>query len=171
MKSYLLIPAILILCGCGMMKKMADSVYIRQRTPASNDAVGLDSLLIVGNGNSATQRIIEDVMPLFSERLKERGIKSTSVFVSYSQQRINEAEFDNRNYAYTLWIYEQDRSLQQLGDYHYLVPLAMKLTDNRTSDNVWIATSIFNDLVKKKFYKERYAGTLVLLFRASGFVK
>jgi hypothetical protein len=61
--------------------------------------------------------------------------------------------------------------MQRLDDYNYLVPLAMKLTDNRTSDNVWIATSIFNDVVKKRFYKERYAGTLVLLFRASGFVK
>lgn len=171
MKSYLLIPAILMLCSCGMMKKMADSVYIQQRTPAKHDAVALDSLLIVGNGNSATQRIMEDVMPLFRERLKQRGIESTSVFISYSQQRINETEFDNRNYAYTLWIYEQDKSLQNLGEYNYLVPLAMKLTDNRTADNVWIATSIFNDLVKKKFYKERYAGTLVLLFRASGFVK
>ena len=171
MKSYLVIPAMLLLCGCGMMKKMADSVYIHQRTPAKKDADALDSLLIVGNGNSATQRIMEDVMPLFIERLKERGIASTSIFVSYSNQKINEAEFDNRNYAYTLWIYEQDRSLQRLGEYNYLVPLAMKLTDNRTSDNVWIATSIFNDLVKKRFYKERYAGTLVLLFRASGFVK
>ena len=61
--------------------------------------------------------------------------------------------------------------MQRLDEYNFLVPLAMKLTDNRTSDNVWIATSIFNDVVKKKFYKERYAGTLELLFRASGFVK
>ena len=171
MKSYLLIPAICILCSCGMMKKMADSVYIHQRTPPQKDSEGLDSLLIVGNGNSATQRIMEDVVPLVIERLKERGITSTSVFISYSNKRINEAEFDNRNYGHTLWIYEQDRSLQNLGEYNYLVPLAMKLTDNRTSDNVWIATSIFNDVVKKRFYKERYAGTLVLLFRASGFVK
>jgi len=152
------------------MKRMADSVYIQQRTPAVDDAA-LDSLLIVGNGNSATQRIMEDVIPYFIERLKQRGIKSTSVFVSYSKQRINEAEFDNKNYAYTLWIYEQDRHMQRLDEYNFLVPLAMKLTDNRTSDNVWIATSIFNDVVKKKFYKERYAGTLELLFRASGFVK
>ena len=171
MKSYLVIPAMLLLSSCGMMKKMADSVYIHQRTPAKFDAAALDSLLIVGNGNSATQRIMEDVMPLFIERLKERGIASTSVFISYSNQKINESEFDNRNYAYTLWIYEQDRSLQHLGEYNNLIPLAMKLTDNRTSDNVWIATSIFNDLVKTRFYKERYAGTLVLLFRASGFVK
>ena len=171
MKNYFLIPAIAFLCSCNVMKKMADSIYIQQRTPAKQDAASMDSLLIVGNGNSATQRIMEDVMPLFRERLKQRGINSTTVFISYSQQKINEAQFDNRNYAYTLWIYEQDRSMQQLGEYNYLVPLAMKLTDNRTSDNVWIATSIFNDLVKKKFYKERYAGTLVLLFRASGFVK
>ena len=161
----------LLLCGCGMMKKMADSVYIHQHTPAKHDTEALDSLLIVGNGNSATQRIMEDVMPLFIERLKQRGIASASVFISYSNQKINESAFDNRNYAYTLWIYEQDRSLQHLGEYNNLIPLAMKLTDNRTSDNVWIATSIFNDLVKKRFYKERYAGTLVLLFRASGFVK
>lgn len=160
-----------MLCSCNMMKKMADSVYIQQRTPVKNDTEALDSLLIVGNGNSATQRIMEDVIPLFIERLKQRGIPSTSIFISYSKQRINEADFDNRNYAYTLWIYEQDRSLQDLADYNYLVPLAMKLTDNRTSDNIWIATSIFNDIVKKRFYKERYAGTLVLLFRASGFVK
>ena len=77
----------------------------------------------------------------------------------------------NRNYAYTLWIYEQDRTLQKLDGYDYLVPLAMKLTDNRTSDNVWIATSIFNDIVKKKFYKEKYAGTLMLIFRANGIIK
>lgn len=154
-----------------MMKKMADGVYIHQRTPPKHGAPALDSLLIVGNGNSATQRIMEDVMPLFIERLKQRGIQSTSVFISYSNQRINETEFDKKNYAYTLWIYEQDRSLQHLGDYNYLVPLALKLTDNRTSDNVWIATSVFNDVVKKRFYNERYAGTLVLLFRASGFVK
>lgn len=171
MKNYLLIPAIFLVCSCNMMKKMADTIYIQQRTPAASDAEKMDSLLIVGNGNSATQRIMEDVVPLFIERLKDRGIHSTSVFVSYTHKRINEAEFDNKNYAYTLWIYEQDRHMQRLDDYNYLVPLAMKLTDNRTSDNVWIATSIFNDIVKKRFYKERYAGTLVLLFRASGFVK
>jgi len=171
MNKNFAIVFIALFCSCNAMKRMADSVYIQQRTSASNDAQLMDSLLIVGNGNSATQRIMEDVMPFFIERLKQRGIKSTSVFVSYSNKRINEAEFDNRNYAYTLWIYEQDRSLQKLDDYNYLIPLAMKLTDNRTSENVWIATSIFNDVVKKKFYKERYAGTLVLLFRASGFVK
>ena len=75
------------------------------------------------------------------------------------------------NYAYTLWIYEQDKTLQKLDGYDYLVPLAMKLTDNRTSDNVWIGTSVFNGIVKKKFYKEKYAGTLLLIFRANGIVK
>jgi hypothetical protein len=153
------------------MKKMQDSVYIHQRTPMNNDRPYVDSLLIVGNGNSATQRIMEEVMPLFIQKLKERGVKSRSVFVSYSNQKINEAAFDNKNYGYTLWIYEQNRASQKLDEYDYLVPLAMKLTDNRTSQNVWIATSVFNDIVKKKFYKERYAGTLALLFQASGFVK
>lgn len=171
MKAYAIILLIIFCSSCNVMKKLEDSVYIHQRTQPGNDAPPMDSLLIVGNGNSATQRIIEDVMPLFIERLKQRGIKSTSMFVSYSNQKINESQFDNKNYAYTLWIYEQDRHLQSLDEYTYLVPLAMKLTDNRTSDNVWIATSIFNDIVKKKFYRERYAGTLVLLFRASGFVK
>lgn len=153
------------------MKRLEDSVYIQQRTPAVNETLAIDSLLIIGNGNSATQRIIEDVMPFFIDRLKQRGISSKTVFVSYSKQRINEAEFDNRKYGYTLWIYEQDRDLQRLKDYNYLVPLAMKLTDNRNAENVWIATSIYNDLVKKKFYKEKYAGTLALLFRASGLIK
>lgn len=153
------------------MKRLEDSVYIQQRTPAVNETLAIDSLLIIGNGNSATQRIIEDVMPFFIDRLKQRGISSKTVFVSYSKQRINEAEFDNRKYGFTLWIYEQDRDLQRLKDYNYLVPLAMKLTDNRNAENVWIATSIYNDLVKKKFYKEKYAGTLALLFRASGLIK
>jgi hypothetical protein len=153
------------------MKKLEDDVYIQQRTPFNKDYPQLDSILIVANGNSSTKRIMEDVMPYFTNGLKERGVKATSVFVSYSDKRIDESEFNNRNYAYTLWIYEQDRALQKLDGYEYLVPLAMKLTDNRTSDNVWIATSIFNDLVKKKFYKERYAGTLMLIFRVNGIVK
>ena len=172
MKSSLLIliPALLV-CSCNMMKKMEDGVYIQQRTPLSKDYPQLDSILIVANGNSATKRIMEDVMPYFTNGLKERGVNATSVFVSYSDKRIDESEFNNRNYAYTLWIYEQDRTLQKLDGYEYLVPLAMKITDNRTSDNVWIATSIFNDLVKKKFYKERYAGTLMLIFRANGIIK
>ena len=172
MKKCMLIPtAGLLLCGCNVMKKMEDGIYIQQRTSVNKVYPRVDSLLIVANGNSATQRIMEDVMPLFSEGLRKRGINSASVFVSYTDKRIDETEFNNRNYAYTLWIYEQDKSLQKLDGYDYLVPLAMKLTDNRTSDNVWIATSIFNDLVKKKFYKERYAGTLVLLFRANGIIK
>src|SRR5687768_1245901 len=172
MKNYVLIPAAaLLFCSCNMMKKMEDSVYIQQRTSMNKDYPQIDSLLIVANGNSATQRLMEDVMPLFTERLKDRGVNSTAVFVSYTDKRINETEFDNRNYAYTLWIYEQDKSMQKLDGYDYLVPLAMKLTDNKTADNVWIATSIFNDVVKKKFYKEKYAGTLVLLFRANGIIK
>jgi len=172
MKNYILISAaLLLLSGCHMMKKLEDGVYIQQRTSINKDYPQVDSLLIVANGNSATQRIMEDVMPFFIEGLKKRGINTVSVFVSYNDQRINEAEFNNRNYAYTLWIYEQDRAMQKLDGYDWLVPLAMKLTDNKTSDNVWIATSIFNDIVKKKFYKEKYAGTLVLLFRANGIIK
>jgi len=154
-----------------MMKKLEDGVYIQQRTPLSKDYPQVDSLLIVANGNSATRRIMEDVMPYFTDGLKKRGINAVAVFVSYTDGRINESEFNNRNYAYTLWIYEQDRALQKLDGYDFLVPLAMKLTDNRTSDNVWIATSIFNDIVKKRFYKERYAGTLMLIFRANGIVR
>lgn len=172
MRSYILIPAVaLLLCSCNVMKKLQDGIYIQQRTSINNDCPRIDSLLIVANGNSATQRIMEDVMPYFTERLKKRGINSVSVFVSYNEKRINEAEFNNQNYAFTLWIYEQDRVLQKLDRYDYLVPLAMKLTDNRTSDNVWIATSIFNDIIKKRFYKERYAGILELLFRANGIIK
>ena len=171
MKYHLLIPAILLLCSCNVMKKLEDGVYIQQRTSMNKDYPRVDSLLIVANGNSATQRIMQDVMPLFEEGLKKRGINTVSVFVSYTDKRINESEFDKRNYAFTLWIYEQDRALQKLDGYDWLVPLAMKLTDNRTSDNVWIATSIFNDVVKKKFYREKYAGTLVLLFKANGIIK
>ena len=172
MKNYFLILTVaLLLCSCNVMKKLEDSIYIQQRTSMNKDYPQVDSLLIVANGNSATQRIMEDVMPLFTEGLKKRGINSFSVFISYTDKRINEAEFDNKNYAYTLWIYEQDRAMQKLDGYDFLVPLAMKLTDNRTSDNVWIATSIFNDIVKKRFYKEKYAGMLVLLFRVNGIVK
>ncbi|HEY9492768.1 MAG TPA: hypothetical protein VIP56_12340 [Nitrososphaeraceae archaeon] len=154
-----------------MMKKLQDGVYIQQRTSMNKDYPQVDSLLIVANGNSATKRIMEDVMPFFTESLKKRGVNAVSVFVSYSEKRINEAEFNNRNYAYTLWIYEQDRTMQKLDGYEYLVPFALKLTDNKTADNIWIATSIFNDIVKKKYYKERYAGTLVLILRANGIIK
>ena len=168
----LLIPALaFLLCSCSAMKKLEDGVYIRQRTTANKDYPQVDSILIVANGNSATKRIMEDVMPCFTDGLKKRGVNSTSVFVSYSDKRIDESEFNKRNYAYTLWIYEQDRTLQKMNGYQYLVPLAMKLTDNRTSDNVWIATSVFNDLIKKKFYKEQYAGMLILIFRANGIIK
>ena len=172
MKSCILIPVLaFLLCSCNVMKKLEDGIYIQQRTSANKDYPQVDSLLIVANGNSATQRIMEDVMSLFIDGLKKRGVNTFSVFVSYTDKRIDESEFNKRNYAYTLWIYEQDRALQKLDGYDYLVPLAMKLTDNRTSDNVWIATSIFNDIIKKRFYKERYAGTLMLLFRANGIVK
>lgn len=172
MKNCVLISAaILLFSSCNMMKKMEDSVYIQQRTSMNKDYPQIDSLLIVGNGNSATQRIMEDVMPFFTEGLRKRGINSVSIFVPYADKRINEAEFNKMNYTYTLWIYEQDRTMQKLDGYEYLVPLAMKLTDNKTADNVWIATSVFNDIVKKKFYNEKYAGTLVLLFRANGIIK
>ena len=168
---FLILVVALLLSGCNVMKKLEDGVYIQQRTSLNKDYPQVDSLLIVANGNSATQRIMEDVMPLFNEGLKKRGINSVAVFVSYNEKRIDESQFNNRNYAFTLWIYEQDKALQKLDGYDYLVPLAMKLTDNRTSDNVWIATSIFNDIIKKKFYKERYAGTLMLIFRANGIIK
>jgi hypothetical protein len=172
MKNYILISvAALLLSGCNMMKKLQDGIYIKQRTSISEDYPQVDSLLIVANGNSATKRLMEDVMPFFTESLKKRGVNAVSVFVSYSEKRINEAEFNNRNYAYTLWIYEQDRTMQKLDGYEYLVPFALKLTDNKTADNIWIATSIFNDIVKKKYYKERYAGTLVLILRANGIIK
>lgn len=172
MKNNLLIPVLaVLLCSCNAMKKLEDGVYIQQRTSLNKDYPQVDSILIVGNGNSATQRIMEDVIPYFTDGLKERGVHTTSVFVSYTDKRIDESAFNNMNYDYTLWIYEQDKSLQNLDRYDYLIPLAMKLTDNRTSDNIWIATSIFNNYVKKKFYKERYAGTLVLILRANGIIK
>ena len=171
MRNLLLIPAVVIIFSCNAMKKLSDGVFIQQRTPMSNENPLVDSLLIVANGNSATQRIMEDVIPFFTEGLKKRGVNAAAIFVSYTDQKIDESEFNKRNYNYILWIYEQDRALQQLDGYDYLVPLAMKLTDNRSSKNIWIATSIFNDIVKKKFYHERYAGTLVLLFRANGIIK
>ena len=172
MKKALLIPiALVLLTSCHMMKKLEDGVYIQQRTSLNKDYPQVDSLLIVANGNSATRRIMEDVMPYFTESLKQRGINSKAVFVAYTDERINEAEFNNRNYSFTLWIYEQDRAMQKLDGYDFLVPLAMKITDNRTSENFWIATSIFNDIVKKRFYKEKYAGTLMILLRANGIIK
>ena len=110
-------------------------------------------------------------MPYFTDCLKERGVNTTSIFVSNTDIKIDESEFNKRSYTYTLWIYEQDRTLQKLDGYDHLVPLAMKLTDNRNSDNVWIATSVFTNYVKKKFHNERYAGTLVLILRANGIIK
>jgi len=172
MKYKLLIPVItLLLTGCQAMKKLQDGVYIQQRTPLDKPYPRVDSILIVANGNSATQRIMDDIIPLFSEGLKKRGVTTSSLFVSYADQRINEAEFNNRKYAYTLWIYEQNRKMQKLDNYEYLVPLAMKLTDNKNSDNVWIATSVFNNIVKKPFYREKYAGTLMMLFRVNGIIQ
>ena len=172
MKNNLLILVLaVLLCSCSPVKKLEDGVYIHQRTSLSKDYPQIDSILIVANGNSATQRIMEDVMPYFTESLKKRGVNTTSVFVSYTDKKIDESAFNKMNYDYTLWIYEQDRSLQKLERYDYLVPLAMKLTDNRTSDNIWIATSLYNDYVRKKFYKERYAGALVLILRANGIIK
>ena len=166
----LIFLTVLALSGCNVMKKLQDEVYIQQRTPLDKPYPRVDSILIVANGNSATQRIMDDVIPLFSDRLKKRGVITSSLFVAYADQRINEAEFDNQKYAYTLWIYEQNRKMQQLENYEYLVPLAMKLTNNKNSDNVWIATSVFNNIVKKQFYKEKYAGTLMMLFRANGII-
>lgn len=172
MKSGLLIPVLaFLLFSCHTMRKLEDGIYIQQRTSVNKDYPQVDSILIVANGNSATKRIMEDVMPIFTGDLRKRGVNSTAVFVSYNDKRIDESAFNKMNYTYTLWIYEQDKALQKLDGYDHLVPLAMKLTDNRTSDNVWIATSVFNDIVKKKFYKEKYAGTLMLIFRANGIVK
>lgn len=172
MRPVFLLPVIMLwLTGCNVMKRMEDSVFIQQRTSVNRPYPRVDSLFIVANGNSATQRIMDDIIPLFRDGLQKRGVSSSTLFVSYTDKRINEAEFDNRNYSYTLWIYEQDRRLQQLENYEWLVPLAMKLTDNKNADNVWIATSIINNVVKKKYYREKYAGTLVLIFRANGLIK
>ena len=139
MKSSLLIPILaLLLCSCNVMKKLEDGVYIHQRTSLNKDYPQLDSILIVANGNSATKRIMEDVMPYFTDGLKERGVNTTSIFISYTDKRIDESEFNKRNYAYTLWIYEQDRTLQKLDGYDHFDPLAMKLTDNRPLQSFYI---------------------------------
>ena len=169
--KLILYAAICLFCSCNVMKKMDDMVFIQQRTPMPRDLPHIDSLLIVANGNSATQQIMDDIIPLFQQSLQQRGVVSQSVFVSYTDRHINEQEFDNRKYSYVLWIYEQDRKMQQLENYAHLIPLAIKLTDINNEKNIWIATSIINNLVKKKFYKEKYAGTLALLLRANGFVK
>jgi len=167
----ILYAAICLLCGCNVMKKMDDMVFIQQRTPMPKNLPHIDSILIVANGNSATEQIMDDIIPLFQQSLQQRGVVSQSVFVSYTDRHINEQEFDNRKYSYVLWIYEQDRKMQQLENYAHLIPLAIKLTDINNEKNIWIATSIINNLVKKKFYKEKYAGTLALLLRANGFVR
>src|SRR6187397_2598706 len=95
--SLILLPAILLL-GCHTMKKLNDGIYIQQRTSVNKDYPQLDSILIVANGNSATKRIMEDVMPYFTNSLKERGVNTTSLFVSYSENRIDESKFNKRNY-------------------------------------------------------------------------
>ena len=159
-----------LLAGCNAMKKMADEVYINQRTRIDLSVPRIDSLLIVASGTSATQQISEEFISLFQNYLKDRGVSSQSMFISYSGKRIDEEKFDNRRYAYTLWIYEQDRKMQLMEKHEYLVPLALKLTDNRSNKNVWIANSIVNNMVRKKYYKEKYAGMLLLIFRANGFL-
>lgn len=166
-----ILSAALILLSCNETKKLSDGIYIQQRSSMSKEYPLVDSLLIVGNGNAATQRIMDDVMSLFMENLEKRGIKTSSVFVAYSDKRVDEASFNKRNYTYTLWIYEQDRKMQRLEEYTYMIPLAMKITDNRTDDNIWIATSVFNDFVRKKIYKERYANTLISLLKINGLIK
>jgi len=153
------------------MKKIEDGVFIQQRTPLLLSQPNIDSLYIIANGNSATQRIMEDIIPLFVKDLKKRGVSTSSLFISYSKKKVEENEVDQKSYGFTLWIYEQDKKMQLLENYDYLVPLAMKLTDNNSSKNIWIATSVFNSIIRKPFYKEKYAGTLALLFRANGIVK
>jgi len=170
MKSSIVILLVVILCGCNVMKKMQDGIYIQQQTPLYVSPVDVDSLLIIGNGNSPTQRILEEYFSLFQQELEEKGVRSNRVFVAYSTERINEISFDKQNYKYTLWVYEQDRASQRLEDYTYLVPLAMKLTDNRSDKNIWIATSVVNTIIRRPYYREKYAGTLFMLFRANGFV-
>lgn len=172
MKSTLLLFALVAFsCSCHVMKKLDDEVHIRQRTPMGDSLPKLDSLLIVANGNSAMRQISEEIIPIFQKHLQSRGVQTSRVFHSYSEGRVNEQEFDNRNYSYTLWIYEQDRRGQMMEDKPHLVPFAIKLTNNQNSSNIWIATSVINSMVTKKFYKERYAGILTLLFRANGLVR
>ena len=169
--KWVLTTFVFLLCSCNVMKKMQDQVFIQQRTSMPTVFPDIDSILIVANGSSATQKIMDDIIPLFQESLLQRGINSQSIFVSYKDGRINEEEFDNRNYTYVLWIYEQDRKMQRLENFTYLIPLAIKLTDNSNSENIWIATSIINNMVKKKFYKEKYAGMLALVLRANGLIR
>lgn len=171
MKLLLYTAICYLLWGCHAMKKLDNHVFIQQRSPIPTELPRIDSLLIVANGNSATRQIMDDIIPIFQQALQERGISSQRLFVSYNEQRINEQEFDNRQFGHVLWIYEQDRKLQQLEKYTYLIPIAIKLTDNSNSKNIWIATSIFNNFIKNKYYKEKYAGTLALLLRANGFIK
>lgn len=169
--KLILYTAVCLLCSCNVVKKMDDQVFIMQRTPMPDEFPLIDSILIVANGNSATQQIMDDIIPIFQQNLTERGVTSRSIFVPYNERHINEKEFDNGSYSYILWIYEQDRKLQQLEKYMHLTPLAIKVTDINNEKNIWIATSIFNNLIKKKFYKEKYAGTLAFILRANGIVK
>ncbi len=172
MKLVFICPVVAVLfAGCQAMKKLDDQVFILQRSSMSVPLPRIDSLLIVANGTSATEQIAEEFISLFQDHLNKKGVHSQRLFVSYTSQRINEENFDNRRYNYTLWIYEQDRKMQLLQDYDHLVPLAIKLTNNSNSENIWIATSIVNNLVRKKFYREKYAGMLILLFRANGLLE
>ncbi len=170
-RSLIGIALVALLISCNAMKKMSDQVYIHQRSIMGQDVLRIDSLLIVTSGSSATQQISEDFIVLFQEYLQKKGVTSQRLFISYSGKRINEESFDNREYAYTLWIYEQDRKMQQLENYNYLIPLAIKLTDNNNSQNIWIATSIINSMVRKKYYREKYAGMLMLMLQANGLIQ
>jgi hypothetical protein len=172
MKLTVILLIALYLTSCSnAMKKLDDNVYIFQRTPFGASLPRIDSLLIVTNGNSAAQRIADEIIPFFQDRLQKRGVQSSTMFFSYSNGRVNEDDFDNKRYTYTLWIYEQDRRGQRLEHVPHLVPLAIKLTNNQNEENIWIATSIVNSSITKKFYREKYAGMLALLFRANGLTK
>ena len=72
MKNNLLILVLaVLLCSCSPVKKLEDGVYIHQRTSLSKDYPQIDSILIVANVNSETQRIIENVMNYFKYRFKK----------------------------------------------------------------------------------------------------
>jgi hypothetical protein len=162
MRLAVIILTALYLTSCSnVMKKLDDNVYIFQRTPFGGSLPRIDSLLIVTNGNSAAQRIADEIIPFFQDRLQKRGVQSSTMFFS----------FDNKRYTYTLWIYEQDRRGQKMEHVPHLVPLAIKLTNNQNEENIWIATSIVNSSITRKFYREKYAGMLALLFRANGLTK
>lgn len=171
MKNVVIVCFIILTASCQIVKKLDDQVYIQQRSKIDTRKPQIDSLLIVTNGTSAMQRISEDFIALFQDYLNKKGVHSERVFFSYAGNRVNEDNFDNRRYSYTLWIYEQDRKLQLLDNYLHLVPIAIKLTNNTNDENIWIATSIVNSTVRKKWYREKYAGTLILLFKANGLIE